>query len=619
MSTKPNVFFRLLGGIWSVFNGVRKVLHFILLFALFAIIVRVMSPPDLTLPTKAALVVAPQGVLTEQLSGTPFDRALADATGDPIVETLVRDLVDAIEYAADDDAIELMYLRADVLAGGDLTKLRTVVGAIDRFRASGKKVIAYGGYFSQSGYYLAAHADEVILDPSGIVIADGFASYRNYYAEAIEKLSVTWNIFKVGTHKSFIEPYTRSDMSDYDREQRTRLIGAIWTSFKDDIEARRELEPGTLQRITDNIAETLRAVNGDFGEFALQNGMVDELATASDVRQRLIGLVGPDEDDEGTFAQVGFQTYVNTKRALDTTIEPDDAVAIVVASGSIIDGSAPPGQIGGDSTAKLLRQARLDDDVKAVVLRVDSGGGSAFASEVISTEIRNLQAAGKPIIASMGGVAASGGYWISMAADHVVAQENTITGSIGIFGMFPTFENSLARLGVYTDGVGTTEIAGALRADKALTPQIKDVLQQNIEHGYRDFVGGVAKYRGMEFDAVDRVAQGQVWMGPTALSHGLVDSIGTLDDAVALAAESAGLETDAFSVRYVEPQLSEEEQLLMSLLDGSARLGINVAPLMRRGEGLGQLERTLEDAYQEFARFNDPMHRYADCFCKLEF
>ncbi|MEL7310414.1 MAG: signal peptide peptidase SppA [Pseudomonadota bacterium] len=619
MSEKPNAFFRLLGGIWSVINGLRKILHLILLLALFVIIIRVLSPTDIVLPTKAALVVAPQGVLTEQLSGTPLDRALAEATGDPIVETLVRDLVDAIDYAAADDAIELMYLRADLLAGGDLTKLRTVVRAIDRFRESGKKVIAYGGYFSQSGYYLAAHADEVILDPSGIVIADGFASYRNYYAEAIEKLSVTWNIFKVGTHKSFIEPYTRSSMSDYDREQRSRLIGAIWSSFKSDIETRRGLEAGTLQRITDDIAETLRQVDGDFGQFALQNGMVDELATASDVRQRMIDLVGPDEDDEGTFAQVGFRTYLSVQRTLDPEIEKDDVVAVVVASGSIVDGSAPPGQIGGDSTARLLRKARLDDNVKAVVLRVDSGGGSAFASEVISAEIRSLQEAGKPIVASMGGVAASGGYWISMAADHVVAQENTITGSIGIFGMFPTFENSLARLGVYTDGVGSTEIAGALRADRALTPQIKDVLQQNIEHGYRDFVGGVAKYREMDFDAVDRVAQGQVWMGPSALGHGLVDSIGTLQDAVALAAESAQLADDDFSVRYIEPQLSDEEQLLMSLLEGSARLGLNVAPLMRRGDGLRRLERTLESTYNEFARFNDPMHRYADCFCKIEF
>lgn len=617
MSDKPNIVFRLVGGLWKAVNGVRKILHLIVLLALFSIILRVMSPPDLTLPKTAALVVAPNGVLTEQLSGTPVDRAIAEATGDPIREVLVRDLVDAIDMAASDDAIEVMYLRTDGLAGTDLTKLEKVAGALLRFREAGKKIIAYGAYFGQGGYYLAVHADEVLLDPDGIVVTDGFATYRNYYAELIERLSVSWNVFKVGTHKSFVEPYMRTDMSDEDRDQRSRLLNALWGSYTQAVEAQRGMDAGTLQRMTDNIADTLRASDGDFGRMALDTGMVDALASSSDVRQRMIELVGESDESEGTFKQVGFARYLETRRALSPETEKDDVVAVVVASGSIVDGSAAPGTIGGDSTARLLREARLDDNVKAIVLRVDSGGGSAFASEVISDEIANIQAAGKPIIASMGAVAASGGYWISMAADHIVAQENTVTGSIGILGMFPTFERTMERLSLYTDGVGTTEIAGALRTDRALSPQVRDVLQQNIESGYRKFVGGVAQHRGMEFDAVDVVAQGQVWMGPTALNHGLVDSIGDLQGAIAIAAESATLDADSYSVRFIEPQLSEEEQFLMGLLGASERLGVSVAPFVTRNPGLDALGRTVEGLYTEFARFNDPKHLYAECFCRI--
>ncbi|MEM6819963.1 MAG: signal peptide peptidase SppA [Pseudomonadota bacterium] len=618
MSDKPNLLFRLLGGIWSLINGFRKLLHLVLLLVLFSIFIRVVTPSDIVLPERAALVVAPAGVLTEQLSGTPLDRAIAEVTGDTIAEVLVRDLVDAIDLAANDDAIEMIYLRADVLGGGELTKLREVGDALTRFKESGKKILSFGAYYSQGGFYLASHADEVILDPSGVVIADGYGTYRTYYAEVIEKLSITWNIFKVGTHKSFIEPYTRTSMSDEDRGQRVRLLDALWTNYKSDITAQRELEPDTIQNMADNIADELRKSGGNFSEFALANGLVDELASSSAVRERMIDLVGEDANSPGTFNQVGYRAYLNAKRMLEPSIEANDVVAVVVASGSIVDGSAPPGMIGGDSTARLLRKARLDDDVKAVVLRVDSGGGSAFASEVISDEIQNIQKAGKPIIASMGGVAASGGYWISMAADHIVAQENTITGSIGIFAMFPTFEESFARLGLYTDGVGTTRIAGALRTDRAIDPQVRDVLQQNIEHGYREFVGKVASFRNMEFDAVDEVAQGQVWIGPTALKYGLVDSIGTLEDAIAIAAESASLSDGAYSTRFIEPQLSEEQQLLMSLFATGGKLGIDLGPLLKRREGMSEVGRIVEDVYQDFARFNDPMYRYAECFCTIQ-
>ncbi|MEM7451475.1 MAG: signal peptide peptidase SppA [Pseudomonadota bacterium] len=616
MAQKPNIFIRILSFLWTGVNGLRKLLHLVLLLMIFSVVISVMGSDVPTVPKKTALVVAPSGALTEQLAGTPFDRAIGEVTGDTVPQILVRDLVEAIDLAAEDDAVKIMYLRTDGV-GGDMTKLRKVAAAIRRFRDSGKQVIAFGAYYSQGGYYLAAQADEVLLEPNGAVIIEGYGAYRNYYAEAIEKLSISWNVFKVGTHKSFVEPYTRNDMSEEDKGQRLALMDALWTNYKNEVEAARGLDAGTIQRLADDVDIELEKVNGNLADFALENGLVDGLATATDVRKRFIEVVGEDEDDETTFAQFGFSRYLEAKRAVNPKVEKDEVVAVVVASGSIVDGSAPPGQIGGDSTARLLRKARSDENVKAVVLRVDSGGGSAFASDVILQEIKNIQAAGKPVIASMGYVAASGGYWISMAADQIVAQENTITGSIGILGMIPTFERSLARLGVYTDGVGTTDVAGALRPDRALTPEVRSVLQQNIESGYRDFVSGVADNRGMDYDAVDAVAQGQVWIGPTALEHGLVDTIGDLEDAIEIAAESASLDADAYSVRFIEPTLSSEEQFLLNLLGGTAKMGVDITPLFPRRDGLAMIADMVDAGLLEIASYNDPMHRYAKCFCRI--
>ncbi|MEM1437868.1 MAG: signal peptide peptidase SppA [Pseudomonadota bacterium] len=616
MAQKPNIFVRILSFLWTGVNGLRKLLHLVLLLMIFSVVISVMGSDVPTVPKKTALVVAPSGALTEQLAGTPLDRAIGEVTGDTVPQILVRDLVEAIDLAAEDDAVKIMYLRTDGVAG-DMTKLRKVAAAIRRFRDSGKQVIAFGAYYSQGGYYLAAQADEVLLEPNGAVIIEGYGAYRNYYAEAIEKLSISWNVFKVGTHKSFVEPYTRNDMSDEDKGQRLALMDALWTNYKNEVEAARGLEAGTIQRLADDVDIELEKVNGNLAAFALENGLVDGLATATDVRERFIEVVGEDEDDATTFAQFGFSRYLEAKRALSSDVEKDDVIAVVVASGGIVDGNAPPGQIGGDSTARLLRKARSDENVKAVVLRVDSGGGSAFASDVILQEIKNIQAAGKPVIASMGYVAASGGYWISMAADQIVAQENTITGSIGILGMIPTFERSLARLGVYTDGVGTTDVAGALRPDRALTPEVRSVLQQNIESGYRDFVSGVADNRGMDYDAVDAVAQGQVWIGPTALEHGLVDTIGDLEDAIEIAAESASLDADGYSIRFIEPTLSSEEQFLLNLLGGTAKLGIDITPLFPRRDGLAMIADMVDAGLLEIASYNDPMHRYAKCFCRI--
>ncbi|MEM7764076.1 MAG: signal peptide peptidase SppA [Pseudomonadota bacterium] len=617
MSASTNPLVRFFSWIWRGFNGLRKILHFLLLAVIFMVVFAVMSPSAPTLPDRAALVISPQGALTEQLAGTPFDRAVDELLGQAEPQTLVRDIVEALELAADDSNVPAVFLGVDGLASGSMSELQAVARALVAFRnQTDKPVIAYGSVMSQQAYFLAAHADEVLLDPRGAVLLQGFGRFRNYYAEALDKLSIDWNVYKVGTHKSFVEPYIRNSMSDEDRENSGRLLTELWAAYVTDVEAARSLPAGTLQNLADNLDVELARDEGDLGAVALRLDLVDELATRSDMRSKMTALVGADEDDESTFAQVNYRRYLDVTRALTIEEEADSVVAVVVASGSIVDGSAPPGMIGGDSTARLLRDARTDDKVKAVVLRVDSGGGSAFASDIISDEILNLQAAGKPVIASMGGVAASGGYWISMAADQILAEPVTVTGSIGIFGMFPSFENSLARLGISTDGVGTANLANALRADITPSDQVSRILQLNIENGYQDFIGGVAKYRDMTLEAVDSVGQGQVWSGEVALGHGLVDAMGTLDDAVAIAAEQATL--DSYDVRYIEPTLSDEEQFLLNLIDGAARLGVPASLLVREPSQLESLMARAEQALVSLARFNDPAGVYAECFCEIE-
>ncbi|MFK8051746.1 MAG: signal peptide peptidase SppA [Woeseiaceae bacterium] len=613
---RPNIIVRFFSAIWRGFNALRKVLHFLLLATIFLFIFTVLAPDAPQLPERAALVINPQGVITEQLAGTPFDRAIDELTGQAVAQTLVRDVIDALEYAATDDRIGAVYLSTEGLMSGGITKLDAIAEAIEAFQSSGKPVIASGAYYSQSGFYLASFADEVYLDPNGAVLANGYGRFRNYYAEAIEKLSITWNVYKVGTHKSFVEPYTRNSMSDADRENSLGYLGQLWTTYVNDVTEARGLEAGVLQSLADDFDVELAKDNGDMAQTALRMKLVDGLMTATEMRQKMIALVGENENDDSTFSQIGFTEYVATQRLLTPEIEGDNVVAIVVASGSIVDGSAPPGQIGGDSTARLLRDARTDEKVQAVVLRVDSGGGSAFASDVILQEIENLKAAGKPVIASMGGVAASGGYWISMAADQIVAEPATITGSIGIFAMIPTFEDSLARLGVYTDGVGTAKLTNALRADQTPSEQVNRIMQMSIEQGYDQFISKVASYRGMEKSAVDAVAQGKVWSGVAALEFGLVDTLGDLNDAVSIAAERAGL--DSYDTRIIEPELSEEEALLLNIIDGSARLGFSPQLLLPKRTRIGGLLGIAEQQLENIARFNDPRGIYLECFCEVD-
>jgi protease-4 len=456
------------------------------------------------------------------------------------------------------------------------------------------------------------------MNPEGLLLFRGYGVYLNYFKNAIDKLKIDWNVFKVGKYKSAVEPFTRNDMSEADEAAMSRLVEQLWSSFRADVQEARQLGPEAVDDLVVNFVELVQAENGSVADVVHQRGFVDELLTREEVRSRIVEYAGADPESVDLYNAAALEDYLGQARLMHAKPASDDNVAVIVASGEILDGDQPPGTIGGDSTARLLREARQDETVRAVVLRVDSPGGSAFASDVIREEVLALRDAGKPVVASMAGVAASGGYWISMAADQIYASPSTITGSIGIFGMFPTFQRSLDSLGISTDGIGTTQWAGELRADRAMSEEARELFQTMIDDGYDDFISRVAFHRDMEKSAVDEVAQGQVWTGAEALEFGLIDALGNLDDAIAAAAELAGLQADAYGEKYFELELTPAEQLALQLLGGVRSVGLDMESLFRQRSAVERLAGAMLDKLSPLLRFNDPKGLYAHCFCALE-
>jgi len=617
--SERNIIIRFFAAIWVALNGLRKVLHLLLLVFLFLVFFGAISGGSTQLlPQRAALVIQPVGALVEQLDGDPYDRAIAELLGEAPPQTLVQDIVDALDYARDDDRIEAVHLELSTLATGGLSKLQRVAAAIDAFRESGKPVIASGDFFTQQGYYLASHADQIYMHPEGILYLPGYGAYRTYYKDAIDYLKLDWNVFRVGTHKSAVEPFMRMDMSPEDRDSRQRLADRLWGMYSSEVVAARGLEEGAIDDYADNLVAHVAAADGDISEAALELGLVDQLLGHTELRDLLKEYVGPDSDDEAMYSAVAMGEYLRHVSLLRGDRPKDRNVAVIVASGSILDGSQAPGTIGGDSTAALLRRALNDDSVKSVVLRVDSPGGSVFASEVISQEIEALQAAGKPVVASMSSVAASGGYWISVVADRIIASPSTITGSIGIFGMFPTYQRTLRTLGMATDGVGTTPWSGELRPDREMGEQTKQLFQMVIEDGYRDFITGVAEHRKLETDYVDEIGQGQVWTGREALDNGLVDQLGSFDDAVEVAAELAGLGGESYGKKWIEQLLTPTQQLILDLLEMTARFGIDPAVFAGTPTPIEAFTNRLQAMLAGLSQFNDPKGVYSHCLCGFD-
>jgi protease-4 len=605
---------RFLSLLWNSVSALRRIvgnLLFLLLIILFIAIVFFESGEDV--PDGAALILSPEGTIVEQQTESML---ASDIFGDAArEETLLTDIIDVIDFARDDDRIEMMVLDLRKMGNAGMSKLQSIGTALDRFRSGGKQIFAFGDYFNQQQYYLAAHADRLYLSPMGVIMLHGFGLYRKYYKTALEKLKIQFHVFKVGTYKSALEPFSRDSMSDYAKEANLAWLTVLWEFYKVDVASRRGFRPQDLDDFINNTPAYLAKAEGDAALMALNLGLVDEIKTRDEVRQELIERLGQDKDGL-TFKQIAFDQYLNRIRPdLMKSHPAKDKVGIIVASGIIMDGEQPSGRIGGDTMADLLVRAREDENVKAVVVRIDSGGGSATASEVISREIELTRRAGKPVFVSMGSIAASGGYWIAAPADQIWATPTTITGSIGIFGAFPTFERSLKSLGITSDGVGTTKLSDAFDPSRPLNDLVAQSMNQVIEQGYRRFVQRVAEGRNMQPEAVEKIAQGRVWAGITAKDLGLVDKIGGLQDAVDAIAKKVNL-TD-YEISYISQPLTTRELLIKRL--NRLLVGI-VAALSPADHPLKRFyETAIDTEIEHVLRADDPAGSYAYCLnCNIQ-
>ena len=607
-------------GIWHGLNfGRRLLLNILFLIIIIGVVIAISTSGSKgpSIPKSSALVLDLTGTLVIQKTWVdPAELFIGQLTGqgqeDP--EILLRDLLNVIKSAAQDKRIEAIVLQLDGFGGGGMDKLKEVGEALDKFKESGKPIYAVGDYFGRPQYYLASHANNVYIHPMGALLMEGYTRFGTYFADALEKLKVTTHVFKVGKFKSAVEPYIRNDMSPEAKQANEAWLNEMWKMFKSDVAQSRGFDEQTFDETFDDLLRKFAAVDGDFAQYALANNWVDGLRTRAQFRSELVELLGKAEDGE-SFNQISYRAYLKMlKPTFHFNHKGDDLVAVVVAKGNILDGKQDPGAIGGDSTAELLRKARTDKKVKAVVLQVDSGGGSAFASEVIRQEVELLKAAGKPVVASMSTVAASGGYWISVSANRIFAEPSTITGSIGIFGLMATFENSFNYLGVNSDGIATNEIEG-ISINRPLAQGYQSLLQMNIERGYKRFISLVAEERGMTLEEVDNVAQGRVWVGSQALELGLVDELGGLEEAVAYAAELAKLED--YKQIYIERQLTDDEQMWANLLNnaGAFMSGLHID---YQPSTLMKLAKKMETQTAFLDQLNDPMGAYVWCMeCTL--
>ncbi|WP_269617558.1 signal peptide peptidase SppA [Zhongshania sp. BJYM1] len=569
---KKRGFFSKLGGFIDATR--RWTLNIIFLVIIGSIAMAIFSSvQEVTIPDRAVLVLAPAGVVVDQLSTVDALTQLS-SQGLPN-ETLLSDLIEAVNLASEDPRIEVLLLQLDGLTHIGMSKTMELSEAIQKFRETGKTVVASASHYDQDQYLLASFADQIFVHNMGGVGLEGFAVIRNYFREAIDKLKIRFHVFKVGNFKSAVEPLLRNDMSNAAKEANKAWLDQLWSLYRDTVVTRRGISEAKFDNYVNHIDRVMTEVGGDAAQAALDYGLVDGIISRPMLREMLIERVG--ENKDGSFQQSYFRDYLTLNRSI--LVEVKESVGIIVASGNIVDGEQPSGTIGGDSLAKLIRKARLDDQIKALVLRIDSGGGSAFASEVIRAELQKLQESGKPLVVSMGSMAASGGYWIAAGADEIWATPATLTGSIGIFGAFPSVDDMLQGLGIHTDGVGTTAVAGKLRPDLPLDPILASAIQSGIEYGYRRFINVVADGRKKLVEQVEPIAEGRVWSGIDAQQLGLVDKLGGLQQAVNSAASLVGV--DPVNTRLLMLPLSPEEEL-MRLILGSVmvKTAFTASPVM---------------------------------------
>ena len=537
--------------------------HILLLLVLVMVLGWWMGGLPVKLDHKTALVLAPKGFIVDQYSGDAMSQAIDNLRGSNVPETRMRDLTRAIVLAAQDPKISALVLDPDYLWGAGLANLRELNRAIEAFKTvSNKPVVALASNLSQSQYYFASMADEIIMDPQGFLFLQGFGSYRSYFKDGLDKLGVDVHLFKVGEYKSAAEPYVRNDMSQEAKEAGLHYMNDLWDTYLSDISARRNMAVEDLQKIVEQQAQKLMEKQGSVADMAVDSGLVDAVKKRSFMHKRVAELASFD-DDNNHFRGIAFEDYLT----LDTDNSEQllkDQIAVVVAEGSIMGGNQDPGTIGGESTSALLQAARINKNVRAVVLRVNSPGGGVFPSEQIRREVEQLKIAGKPVVVSMGNVAASGGYWIAMSANSIWADEATITGSIGIYGMLMNYPKLFDKLGVHSDGVGTTKWVGAFDTSKPLDEEFGQLIQSNIEFGYQQFIGSVAAARGLDIAMVDRIARGRVWTAKQGKELGLIDNMGGLSSAIKEAASLA--KVSRYGVQWVEKSLNLKDQMMVDML-----------------------------------------------------
>lgn len=564
---------------WLIDAGRRLLLNLMLLTLLAVAAWALWRSGGPSLQPKTALVIALDGALVEQASGAPGGLA-RQLTGRSGGQTRLRDLQAALEAAAGDEKITHAVLIVDDFGGAGLPLLREFAAAIERFKAAGKPVIAWGSAYDQRQYFVAAHASEVWLHPLGDVEINGYGGYRSYFKDAFDRIGVSVQVIRAGQFKNAAETLTANAPSAQTQQADAALYGGLWASYTGAVEKARKWPEGSIRQAIESLPASLQASDGNLARWALEHKWVDALKTRDELRAAMIERGALDEEHK-TFRQVSLGEYLRRVKPASG----DDVIGVIVAQGMISDGRAPQGMVGGLSTAELVRKAREDEHIKALVLRIDSPGGSVFGSELVRRELELVRKAGKPVIASMGGVAASGGYYIATAADEVIADEATITGSIGVIAALPNGAGTMDKLGLHTAGAGTTWLVGAYDPRRGLDPRLAQMIQGIVDHTYRDFTGRVAAARKRTPQEIDAVAQGRAWTGRDALANGLVDRLGRFDDALKSAASRAKL-APGYRVQYLEA----EESRLQRLLD---RLGFTVAlddaGLARWVQALGSL------------------------------
>ena len=587
---------------WRLLNFVREMV--LNLFFIFLVLVGVGIWMQVS---GGALLLDISGVIVDKPDSSQrfskLSRQLLGASSDRLQENSLFDIVNTIRQAKDDRNITGIVMDLKNFAGGDQPSMQYIGKALKEFRDSGKPVYAVGENYSQGQYYLASFANKIWLSPQGVVDLHGFATNGLYYKSLLDKLKVSTHVFRVGTYKSAVEPFTRDDMSPAAREADSRWIGELWQNYLNTVAANRQIPAQQVFPGAQGLLEGLTKTGGDTAKYALENKLVDALASSAEIEKTLTKEFGWSKTDKN-YRAISYYDY-----ALKTPADTGDSIGVVFANGAIMDGEETQGNVGGDTTAAQIRDARLDPKVKAIVLRVNSPGGSVTASEVIRAELAAARAAGKPVVVSMGGMAASGGYWISTPANYIVANPSTLTGSIGIFGVITTVENSLDSIGVHTDGVSTSPLAD-VSITRALPPEAQQMMQLSIENGYKRFITLVADARHSTPEQIDKIAQGHVWTGQDAKANGLVDSLGDFDDAVAKAAELAKVKQWHLEYYVDEPTFFDK---VMDNMSGSVRAMLPDAFQAMLPAPLASVASTVKSESDKLAAFNDPQNRYAFC------